>query len=173
MAMTTDRIVAHHVRDLHGLHAEVVHAGHAQADDDPAGQQRAESLAAAEAHDEQADRHHRDRHQHADDGQRHVVADGLTGDGEAEHRDEVHGPDAGGPDGDGRQRKPQRPAAAAVGSGPGQAAQPDERAQARHQVAQHRVDQAIRKILNMHDRHVGPPMVIKTTGKITRLCPGM
>ena len=110
------------------------------------------------------------RHQHADDGERDVVGDGLAGDRVAEHRDEVHGPDPGGSDGDRRQRQPQRPVAARVDPGPGQAAQPDEGAQARHEVAQHRVEQAIREVLNMHGRHGCSPHKVNFLAKDSTAC---
>ena len=46
------RVVVHHVGDVDGFHAQVVHAGHAQPDDYPAGQQRGQGLALDESHDE-------------------------------------------------------------------------------------------------------------------------
>jgi magnesium transporter len=112
------RVVGHGARHRHRRHAQVVHGGHPDADDHPAGQQpgpRAAAQEATEADDEQPGAHHRDGEQHRPGGRRHAVADRFTGDAEAEHRDEVHRPDPDGADGHRGQAEPARPGRPGVG----------------------------------------------------------
>ena len=168
IAITTDsreqrRVVAHAVGHAHRLHAQVVHGGDADADDGAADEQRPPA-AVPVADDEQPDAHHDDRDQHRHDRDGHVVEDRLTGDREAQHRDEVHGPDAPGADRDGGQDQPAGPGGPGVGPGPGDAAQPEERAKTGHGVAEYRVDEAIGKVMNGDGHCAGSPSETSSTG---------
>ncbi len=106
-----------------GRHAQVMHAGDAESGGQAAQYEGpAALLAVADGEDSGADDQHGD--EQAEDRERHVVVDLGARDLEAEHRDEVHGPDAGA-DGGGRGEEP----VAAGGSGRGEradgAAQPE------------------------------------------------
>ena len=147
------RVVAQPDRHPDGRHAEIVHAGHADPEDQAAGQQRPGS-ALAEADDERPDPDHEHRDQHGHDGEDHVVADGLARDGEPEHGDEVHHPDPRGGDGQGARGQPAGPGRALVRLRAGGAAEPEEAPYARHEVGQDRVECAIREVIDMN--HGGP-----------------
>jgi magnesium transporter len=150
-------VVGHGARHRHRRHAHVVHGGHPDADDHPAGQQPRPRVAVpdvTEADDEQPGAHHRDGEQHRRDGQRHVVQDRLTRNGEAEHRDEVHGPDPDSADGHRGQAEPARPGHPGVGPRQRHAAQAKVPANAGHRVGERRIQQAVGEIVN---RHRSPP----------------
>lgn len=77
-----------------GRHPEVVHARDAEAGGESTDDQRPAAVPAVPdgEHTGPDDQH---GHQETEDGQRDVVVDLGAGDVEAEHRDEVHRPDAG------------------------------------------------------------------------------
>src|SRR5208282_3754728 len=135
--------------NVHRGHPDVVHDRDADADDHAAGQHRPQS-AAAVADDEQAHSDHDDRNQQADQGDRYVVQDLLTGDREADHGDEVHEPDAGGPDGHGRDQQPGGARPAGIGAGSREAPQAEESAQAGYYIAEARIQDAVRKVIYLH-----------------------
>ena len=152
------RVVGHGARHRHRRHAHVVHGGHSDADDHPAGHQPGPPVAAlgvSEADDEQAGAHHRDGEQHRPDGLRYVVQDRLTGNAEAEHRDEVHGPDPDGADSHRGQAEPARPGHPRVGARQRHAPQAEVPADAGHRVGERRVQQAVGEVVNRD--HSGTP----------------
>jgi magnesium transporter len=144
--------VGHRARHGHRRHAQVVHGRHPDADDHAAGQQPwprpGPRVDVGVADDEQANAHHRDREQHGPDGYRHVVEDRLPGDREAEHRDEVHGPDPDRADRHGGQAQPARLGEALVGPRQDHAAQAEVRAKAGHREAEQRIEQAVGEIVD-------------------------
>ena len=73
---------------------------------------------------------------------------GSPGDGEAEHRDEVHGPDTDSADGDRGQDQPARLGGAVVGPCQDHAAQPEERPQARHREGEPGIEHAVREVVD-------------------------
>jgi hypothetical protein len=107
------RVVVDRAGEVHRVHAGEVHCGHAQAGEQATGDDADGFDSVAVGHDEQA---RADREDGEDCAQRRdadVVADRQADHAEAEHRHEVHGPDAGAADGDGRQGEPPDPPAGA------------------------------------------------------------
>ncbi|GHE78824.1 hypothetical protein GCM10018771_71060 [Streptomyces cellulosae] len=119
-----------------------MHARDAESGDDAGGEER-RPAGTAVADGEDADGDDDDRDGEADQGERHVVADGRLVHGEAEHRDEVHGPDAAA-DGGGAEREPAGlPRLAALAQRPGGAAQPEGAAEAGDEIGGDRGDQTV------------------------------
>src|SRR5690606_4351931 len=118
-----------------GAHARVVHGVDGQAGDEAAGEQAGGDHGLAD--DVQPDVDGDDGEDRRAGGPGHVVAQRDAGDGEAEHGDEVHQPDADSADGDGRHDQPALPLAFGAGAdraaGGGQA---DEGADDRHDVGE-------------------------------------
>ena len=129
------RVVVHVAVQPQRGHAQVVHARDAEPGGEPAEDEGAAAVAAvADGEDARADDDHGD--EQAEDGQRHVVADVRTADAEAEHRHEVHRPDAGAD----RGGRGEEPVAARPSGGAERAdgaAQPEGGADAGHHVRQH------------------------------------
>jgi hypothetical protein len=88
-------------------HPHVVHGRDARAREQP-GERELQRRVPAEADHEQAAGGHGDGDEGAERGQGGVVEDRRVLDGEADHRDEVHDPDAGAADGERGHDQPQR-----------------------------------------------------------------
>ena len=155
MAITTDSttrgMLYHHLRHADDLHAEVVHARDAEPDDTPP---VARGTGPPVRLNPTMDR------PIATTATATIMLTTVSGtlyrsvwprNGEAEHRDEVHRPDAGGPEGDRGEQQPQRALGARV-RGPAAHRRPI-RGRAGRQVAEYRVQEPVREVMGMHDRH--------------------
>lgn len=146
-------VVSDSARHPHRGHAHVVHARHAEPGDQ-AGQHQGAVPGTPEPDDEQPGAHDADRDEHAQDRDQHVVMDGLAGDREPEHGDEVHHPDPGDPDRYPGKQQPAHARPPLVGEGAGGAPQAEERAHAGHQVGEHGRQQPVGEVMN--SQHSAP-----------------